>query len=271
MKAAPPFPVGDIFYLVLLQGTVGAFWLYALVPVRSVGSGFFLTTTRPFWLALLVGLLAHGGGRWETWPGIFESLAAGAFFLALTLYLAGVWLGRPAWEYGGWLGGSLMGLVALGAAARFFLGPSPSGLLLWGVLQSFFSALVLGGVTLSMLLGHWYLVVPKLSVEPFRRLVRVLLGSLEGLALVVALGLLWASGSEVASRVEVLTDTYLIPWSGRILFGWVGTFVLSLMAKKTLEIPHTQAATGLLYLAILFALAGELWGRYLLLVTRLPL
>ena len=40
------------------------------------------------------------------------------------------------------------------------------------------AAVALGAVTAAMLLGHWYLVTPKLSPTPLRRMMWLLLASL---------------------------------------------------------------------------------------------
>src|SRR5207237_2500698 len=37
---------------------------------------------------------------------------------------------------------------------------------------------LLGSVMLTMVFGHWYLVVPKLSIEPLKRLTKVLMGAI---------------------------------------------------------------------------------------------
>ena len=266
------FPVGDIFYLTLLQSAIGAFWLYALVPVKEVGNGFFLTTTRPFWIATLLALVAHGGGRWDSLPGSYESAAAWCFFGFLSLYLAGVWLDRVAWEYQGWWGGMLTGFLTMVLTARYFLADAALGIQLLGVAQFILSALVLGGVMLGMLVGHWYLVVPKLSIDPFRRVMSLLVKVLWLMIAVIgaALALAFFLGGEAAAQVQSLFGFYWPHFVGRVLFGLVATMAPAIMTQRTLDIPHTQAATGIIYIAILFAIAGELWGRYLMLVTQLP-
>ena len=43
------------------------------------------------------------------------------------------------------------------------------------------------------------------------------------------------------------------------------------LIHRTLAIPHTMAATGLFYVAILFVLVGEMLGRLILFRTSLPL
>jgi hypothetical protein len=47
--------------------------------------------------------------------------------------------------------------------------------------------------------------------------------------------------------------------------------VLSYMIWRTLQIPHTMAATGLFYIALLGVFVGEILGRQILALTSLPL
>jgi hypothetical protein len=49
----------------------------------------------------------------------------------------------------------------------------------------------------------------------------------------------------------------------RWLAGLVGLPVLLWMSRKTLEIPNTQSATGILYVACLAAITGELASQLL--------
>jgi putative Ca2+/H+ antiporter (TMEM165/GDT1 family) len=49
----------------------------------------------------------------------------------------------------------------------------------------------------------------------------------------------------------------------RWLAGLVGLPVLLVMSRKTLDIPNTQSATGILYVACLAAILGELTSQLL--------
>jgi hypothetical protein len=49
----------------------------------------------------------------------------------------------------------------------------------------------------------------------------------------------------------------------RWLAGLVGLPILLVMARKTLDIPNTQSATGILYVACLAAILGELTAQLL--------
>jgi hypothetical protein len=56
----------------------------------------------------------------------------------------------------------------------------------------------------------------------------------------------------------------------RISAGQIGPLILAGMIRRTLLIPHTMAATGLFYIALLGVFVGEILGRQILAVTALP-
>jgi len=57
----------------------------------------------------------------------------------------------------------------------------------------------------------------------------------------------------------------------RMVLGPVVSIILAWMTWQTLKIPQTMAATGLLYIAVMSVLVGELMGRFILFRTALPL
>ena len=57
----------------------------------------------------------------------------------------------------------------------------------------------------------------------------------------------------------------------RFVLGPVATIVLVWMCWQTLKIPQTMAATGLLYIAVMSVLVGEMLGRFILFRTAIPL
>jgi hypothetical protein len=56
----------------------------------------------------------------------------------------------------------------------------------------------------------------------------------------------------------------------RIVVGQAAPLVLSWMIWRTLLIPHTMAATGLFYIALLGVFVGEILGRQILTLSSLP-
>src|SRR6266480_3939299 len=73
---------------------------------------------------------------------------------------------------------SLTAAILLGVTLGFnFLFPSP---VREGQIPVFLLAgtALLGSVMLTMVFGHWYLVIPKLSIEPLEKLTKVLIGTI---------------------------------------------------------------------------------------------
>jgi hypothetical protein len=56
-----------------------------------------------------------------------------------------------------------------------------------------------------------------------------------------------------------------------VVLGPVASIVLAWMCWQTLKIPQTMAATGLLYIALMSVVVGEMLGRFILFRTALPL
>jgi len=126
------------------------------------------------------------------------------------------------------------------------------------------SALAVGIVTVAMVLGHWYLVQPKLALAPLRRLCDVFLGVLIARLLVSA----WGFAMSLRAGHQLLGGPDPVPWealilSQRLLFGFGGSLILAVMIRKTVALRSTMSATGLLYIAILFVWVGEFLSIYL--------
>jgi hypothetical protein len=148
----------------------------------------------------------------------------------------------------------VVGLVSAGLDAG-----GPAGL---AVARTLIGAAFLGAITDAMLLGHWYLVQPKLGREPLRELNRwvVIIWPFEVAAL------LWPRG-----MVSVLNGSIDDGYGGLLGWFWVAcaiaTIALALVtiaALKERAYSAVMAATGLLYLAILTAFGTDLVGRALL-------
>ena len=110
-----------------------------------------------------------------------------------------------------------------------------------GVGGALLSGLVTGLTVHAMLLGHWYLNAPGMRVDA------------------VAGALL--AGAATASVPGGPTTAALV--SLRWLAGLTGLPVLLWLSRKTLDIPNTQSATGILYVACLAAILGELTAQLL--------
>lgn len=193
---------------------------------RVVGPGF-------LWLVAGVGLLV-GGAAWAAGGGGPAAIGT------IALLVAAAMARRPA-----------VAAVFFGIASIGFLIVSAS-LGTWPVAVT--GAVALGGVTNEMLLGHWYLVDPRLPRRPLRRLA---LAALTGIVLDTVL---------LASQVGW-------PWSvAEPGVGWafLGLSMVSVvlvlavwLALKEPAYSGVMAATGLSYLAVLTVIGAGVAGRWL--------
>jgi hypothetical protein len=125
------------------------------------------------------------------------------------------------------------------------------------------SGLVTGFTVHCMLLGHWYLNAPGMRVDVLRRMIDATLAVWAVQCAAVAAAA--AAGAAVAAAPLGATTgaTTLALLSLRWLAGLVGLPVLLWLARETLAIPNTQSATGILYVACLAAILGELTAQLL--------
>ncbi|HEX9435826.1 MAG TPA: hypothetical protein VGA16_01550 [Candidatus Limnocylindria bacterium] len=121
-------------------------------------------------------------------------------------------------------------------------------------------ALALGGVDAAMLLGHWYLVTPKLSPAPLQRASLIVIAAVVLQAALV--GVTVARGQLVGIGESNLGVAVAI----RVGVGIAMTLGLVLGAWWTARM-NTQSSTGLLYVALGTVLAGEVAARVLFYLT----
>ena len=126
------------------------------------------------------------------------------------------------------------------------------------------SALFLGITHYSMLLGHYYLVVPKLTEKPLL----VCLWVFWAFLAVKLLASGWATflAAEYLAEGTVLGDGYLFNWlvvSMRWLWGYGAAALLSWFAWRLCRMRSIQSATGVLYIMVFFVFIGELLSAYL--------
>jgi hypothetical protein len=69
---------------------------------------------------------------------------------------------------------------------------------------------------------------------------------------------------------ELMVQEGIFFWP-RLIFGVLVPIVLAAMIWSTVKIRHTQAATGLLYLAVVALLFGEFFSKFLLFSVNIAL
>jgi hypothetical protein len=126
--------------------------------------------------------------------------------------------------------------------------------------------LVLGSSSVAMLLGHWYLVSPKLSIFYLQGLTIGLI-----LAILIRSGFVLQAVVANTSQLERINffQSYGLFFLQRIILGLGLTLILAILTYACVRIRSTQSATGILYVILVFCLIGELIGSYLFLKTGL--
>ena len=138
-----------------------------------------------------------------------------------------------------------------------------------GVLLSLLAgALSLGAVTLGLLLGHWYLVSPRLPEKPLNELTLALIAVLAVQAVIVLVNLALPVQHTPDRQAGPLLQNPAL-WL-RLGVGLALPLVLALLAWRSSVGRGMMAATGLLYLALGAVLAGEALARGLQFATAIP-
>ncbi|HEY2414305.1 MAG TPA: hypothetical protein VGI40_18820 [Pirellulaceae bacterium] len=250
----------------LFRLTFGVAAAMAVTSSRQVTSGFFRVH-----LWALIGLQTLAALAVYSIDAPPKSPIAGivifqfAFAVAATLIS---YFGAVIWLYER----PLAGKAALVAISGFCLAAlavgAPRTHFFFQVVDRASSGLLLGLVSTSMLLGHWYLNTPTMKLEPLRRLILML-----AIAVLVRVAV---SGSGAWLDVTHLANSSELPQSWtmflalRWLSGLVGTLILAGLTWQTLKIPNTQSATGILYAAVILTFIGELTSQLLSAETLYP-
>ncbi len=123
---------------------------------------------------------------------------------------------------------------------------------------------LLGVITYSMTLGHWYLVVPKLSEAPLKRAAIVTWA-------ILFVKIIWSSVAlyknwDFFEEQTMLGAGYAFNWTlllMRIAFGYIVIAGMSFFNWKLLKLRSIQSSTGVLYAMTFFVFIGELVSTYL--------
>ncbi|MEA2652394.1 MAG: hypothetical protein QOI85_2115 [Chloroflexota bacterium] len=255
--SALPF-VNWIFWAALSAGTL------LVVGVTELLGG----TTRGYRLFmawLLVAFAATLVASDLALPLGVEAAATADLRRPLALAFAGGCVGYLVASLAGWprswlaIGTGIVGLGALVVLAA--AGGSRSAPLFAG--QLVLAALALGAVNAAMLLGHWYLVTPKLSPTPLRRMMWLLIACLALQALAFAVALIGVGTDALAGGLGWLTWLRL---GVGILLPILVT-VLAILASRSASL---QASTGLLYIGVALIMAGSIAGASITYLTGVP-
>ncbi len=219
-----------------------------LTPASLVPGGFFRVN-----LLVVMGI--------ATFAALLARAAVPASPVWWVLAAAAVvaWLGSVAW----WgerrrPGMALCGACGVTLAAAVVAVPA-DGAGWWSLAERLLSGLVTGLTVHAMLLGHWYLNAPGMRVDALRRMIDLAVVAWGGRC-AAAIAAAAAGGWRDATAADPTTLALL---ALRWLAGLVGLPLLLVLSRKTLDIPNTQSATGILYVACLAAILGELTAQLL--------
>jgi hypothetical protein len=226
-----------------------------LTSWRAVPLGFFRTQALVILgLLVLAGLdqARSTGPVWALWALVAAAIMAYAAAVA--------WgLGLPRFGIGATV------LVALAATAWQGAASQSAATPFWGhgALSRLSSGFLLGSTLTAMLLGHHYLTAPAMSIEPLKRIITLMACALVARFALAGLGI-WAGVDghfgKGGSAHDTQTGLFL---AARIGMGFVGAAVATYMTWKSAQIRSTQSATGILYIAMIFVIFGELTSMIL--------
>jgi hypothetical protein len=216
--------------------------LYVLLGMNVLAALVAWTAPEQFsiWPPLAGAALSYAGV--VAW--LYEKPRVGRALLALGAIggLAGAWLAMPPVL-------STTAELPIATALRWLDAPT--------------SGLLLGSTLAAMFLGHWYLNTPTMELAPLRRLVLLAGGAAIGRAIVC--------GGGLAVQIEQAGMPQPAFIALRWLSGLIGAMALCVMTWKTLKIPNTQSATGILYVAVTAVFLGELTSQLLSARALFPL
>jgi len=202
-------------------------------------------------------LAIHAAGR----PDI-RQLGLGLFALGAVLYALEF---RPARAIGG---AGFGAALALGGAV---FGWAPTGVDAVPLLvQLVVLSLATGGSMAAVILGHWYLVTPKISEKPLVLQARLLLGVI---GLQVLLFIVWTTlgGGPGQGAFDAFSGGNLLLVVLRLLVSLLFPLVLCWMAWRTALTRSMESATGLLYINLAAVMAGTIGAAALYVSTGLLL
>jgi len=211
-------------------------------------------------LSVLV-LLAAGLSEHPAHGEQVQFLRAAAGMMAVCAYLGSVVWTLDRRSTGNRLVYGVFAIAAIALGRTAWIVSEPAWL---SALSSFATAASLGGAVTGMLLGHWYLTAPTMSITPLSRLTWMYLVAVVARLVVSAIG--WSFAGEVIHGS--------LPWTWfalRWLAGILGPLVLCGMTLRILRYRNTQAATGVLFASVILAFIGEMSATLLLGELQRPL
>jgi hypothetical protein len=260
----------QVLAMVLTQFSVGSLLLVSLLPTREIRVGFFTLNSLLCALSAALALVLTkyaGGASW--WEFRYFGLTVIGATLAYGLFkLDRLDAGRVALIFSG-LVGLVAGLLPLAGRAFAAHGMPESKVPILFDLSVLAGAMLLGATNVGMILGHWYLMMRKLSFEFLERFAKLLLAAVGVRALLIAVIYFGMPEMDAQFAGQFLpplqqAEKNLLFFVLRILVGVVGPGVLGFMVFRCVQEKANQAATGLLYVTEICVIFGEMFAAQLL-------
>jgi len=238
--------------LFLLDCAAGLYVFLPLVGRRNAGVKFYRLIFIVAGVLTLCALASH-------WIASRRDLAiADAVIVALTAFVYFVLRYPKRLIFRA--SSALLGIAYLVAAVLAFDAAIRPPHIAWSIGGALASLALLGSVNMAMLLGHWYLVVRGMSIDPLKRLTRATLVTSIAKLLLVAIAVL--------SVPQVLHDIFFWMRAG---WGLLIPLLLYPMVWGTVKIRSTMAATGILYVDVVAVVIGEVLGGWLAKSAHIPM
>jgi hypothetical protein len=268
--------ISSTFFFLFSQLGVGMILTLLFISPRTIGNSFFKFASLT--AAILLGVAL---GFNVLFPSPIRTSQVPVIFLAISTVLTVIYrrvVDSDKFAAAFWLliSATATGLISVATDSLAFKRlMSLGGWENWALLVNHLAATaLLGSVMLTMVFGHWYLVIPRLSIDPLKRLTKVLMGTIgfRVVTIVISFVILQVEQSVPLTAIfrELFIEQAMFFWP-RVIFGVVVPIVLAVMIWSTVKIQHTQAATGLLYLAVVALLFGEFFSKFLLFAVSIPL
>jgi hypothetical protein len=270
------------FLLVFGELAFGGMFALAIPPFSKVERGFYKSTACVYLASALMTTVGLAMLAWRANPAMSTTslwivCAIWVVFCALfALYIVTLWTDQVIIRARAFSLGLLVGLIAVSALVLLLKPPAFGAITAVAyIITAITSALVLGLVSGAMMFGHWYLIDLGMDVEYLRSFIRLigaaLVADLIAMGLALALLALFGGGHDGITAIADLFDDHLMLFAMRVVLGPIASIVLTWMCWQTLKIPQTMAATGLLYIALMSVVVGEMLGRFILFRTAVPL
>ena len=228
----------------------GVLFALAFVPPAPVGKPFYRMMAGTAALSLATGALLPplaGALEWTE----------GSLVLGWVATVAALSCTRQAVDFSWWVGLGA-GLAAAGTATSLTLDRCLSlGPTQFPAATALTTGTVAGAVGLAMVLGHWYLTVPKLDVRHLERLNKVCMWCMTVSLVLVAMTCLTYRDRIDAAEARPLFGPWGMFFLGtRLVVGLALPLLFAWMARGSLRLGNTRSATGILYASTVLVLIG---------------